>query len=68
MTVRFPARDALSSAPAGAVEAVMRAVAFEEGRFGVRANCVGPGIMADGDIAEAVMAATRATIPLRRLG
>jgi 3-oxoacyl-[acyl-carrier protein] reductase len=76
-TVRFPARDALSSAPKGAVEALMRAVAFEEGRFGVRANCVGPGIMADGmterlladgDFTEEAMAATRATIPLRRLG
>lgn len=76
-TVRFPARDSLSSAPKGAVEALVRAVAFEEGRFGVRANCVGPGIMGDGmterlvaegDFTEEVMAATRAMIPLRRLG
>jgi NAD(P)-dependent dehydrogenase (short-subunit alcohol dehydrogenase family) len=76
-TVRFPARDSLSSAPKGAVEALMRAVALEEGRFGVRANSVGPGIMgdgmterlvADGDFTEDVMAATRAMIPLRRLG
>jgi NAD(P)-dependent dehydrogenase (short-subunit alcohol dehydrogenase family) len=76
-TARFPARDSLSSAPKGAVEALMRAVAFEEGRFGVRANSVGPGIMgdgmterlvADGDVTDEVMAATRASIPLRRLG
>ncbi len=32
-TVRFPARDSLSSAPKGAVEAMMRAIAFEEGPF-----------------------------------
>jgi 3-oxoacyl-[acyl-carrier protein] reductase len=37
-TVRFPARDSLSSAPKGAVEGLVRAVAFEEGRFGVRAQ------------------------------
>ena len=76
-TVRFPARDSLSSAPKGAVEALMRAVALEEGRFGVRANSVGPGIMgdgmterlvADGDFTEEVLAATRRMIPLRRLG
>ena len=54
-TVRFPKRDALSSAPKGAVEALVRAVAKEEGRYGVRANCVGPGMMADG-MAETLMA------------
>ncbi len=47
-TVRFPKRDSLSSAPKGAVEALVRAIAKEEGRYGVRANCVGPGMMADG--------------------
>lgn len=76
-TVRFPARDSLSSAPKGAVEALIRAVAFEEGRFGVRANCVGPGIMGDGmtqrlvdtgDFPASVMDATRKMIPMRRLG
>ena len=76
-TVRFPARDSLSSIPKGAVEAMVRAIAFEEGRFGVRANCVGPGIMGDGmteklvetgDFTESVMEATRKMIPMRRLG
>jgi 3-oxoacyl-[acyl-carrier protein] reductase len=76
-TVRYPARDSLSSAPKGAVEALVRAIAFEEGRFGVRANCVGPGIMGDGmtqrlvetgDFTADVMEATRRMIPLRRLG
>ena len=54
-TARFPKRDSLSSAPKGAVEALVRAVAKEEGRYGVRANCVGPGMMADG-MAETLMA------------
>lgn len=76
-TARFPARDSLSSAPKGAVEALMRAIAFEEGRFGVRANCVGPGIMAggmterlmaDGDFTPSAVEATRQRIPLQRLG
>jgi NAD(P)-dependent dehydrogenase (short-subunit alcohol dehydrogenase family) len=76
-TARFPARDSLSSAPKGAVEALVRAIAFEEGRFGVRANCVGPGIMADGmterlvasgDFTPEVVEATRRMIPMRRLG
>ena len=53
-TARFPKRDSLSSVPKGAVEALVRAVAKEEGRYGVRANCVGPGMMADG-MAEALM-------------
>lgn len=38
---RYPARDILSVAPKAAVEAVVRGVAKEEGRFGVRANAVG---------------------------
>ncbi|MDE0653040.1 MAG: SDR family oxidoreductase [bacterium] len=54
-TERFPKRDSLSSAPKGAVEALVRAIAKEEGRYGVRANCVGPGLMADG-MAETLMA------------
>ena len=54
-TERFPKRDSLSSAPKGAVEALVRAIAKEEGRHGVRANCVGPGLMADG-MAETLMA------------
>lgn len=76
-TERFVKRDVLSSAPKGAVEAIVRALASEEGRFGVRANCVGPGILehgmvrelrASGDIDEGILEATVATIALRRLG
>ena len=47
-TTRFPVRDGLSSAPKAAVEALVRALAVEEGRYGVRANCVGPGMLTDG--------------------
>lgn len=37
--------DALSSIPKAGTEALCRAVAKEEGRYGVRANTVAPGIM-----------------------
>ena len=47
-TRQFPVRDVLSAAPKAAIEALVRAIAAEEGRYGVRANCVGPGILADG--------------------
>jgi 3-oxoacyl-[acyl-carrier protein] reductase len=76
-TARFPVRDGLSSAPKGAVEATVRAIAAEEGRFGVRANCVGPGMLTDGmaerligsgELDERALDAARANIPLRRFG
>jgi NAD(P)-dependent dehydrogenase (short-subunit alcohol dehydrogenase family) len=76
-TSRYPVRDGLSAGPKGAVEALVRGIAAEEGRFGVRANCVGPGmltdgmaarLMASGDLDEAALAVTRANIPLRRFG
>ncbi|WP_420639241.1 SDR family NAD(P)-dependent oxidoreductase [Candidatus Poriferisocius sp.] len=76
-TTVFPKRDALSSIPKGAVESLMRAVAVEEGRFGVRANCVGPGmledgmaarLMADGDLDDRALEVARQNIPLGRFG
>jgi 3-oxoacyl-[acyl-carrier protein] reductase len=51
-TRRHPARDGLSAGPKGAVEALARAFAAEEGRYGVRVNCVGPGMLTDGMSAE----------------
>ena len=51
---RYPVKDSLSAIPKGAVEALMRAVAAEEGRFGIRANSVGPGMMAAGMYYELV--------------
>jgi 3-oxoacyl-[acyl-carrier protein] reductase len=76
-TTRFPRRDGLSSSPKAAIEALVRAIALEEGRFGVRANCVGPGmlsdgmasrLMASGDLDERALEAARANIPLGRFG
>ncbi|PWJ27049.1 NAD(P)-dependent dehydrogenase (short-subunit alcohol dehydrogenase family) [Branchiibius hedensis] len=76
-TTRYPVRDGLSAAPKATIEALVRAVAAEEGRYGVRANCVGPGmltdgmaarLMADGELDDAALAVTRRNIPLRRFG
>lgn len=76
-TTRYPVRDALSSAPKAAIEALVRALAAEEGRFGIRVNAVGPGMLTDGmaarliasgDLDEAALAVTRRNIPLRRFG
>jgi 3-oxoacyl-[acyl-carrier protein] reductase len=76
-TTRFPVRDGLSSVPKGAVDAMARALAAEEGRFGIRANCVGPGMLTDGmaerliasgDLDERALDVARANIPLRTFG
>jgi NAD(P)-dependent dehydrogenase (short-subunit alcohol dehydrogenase family) len=76
-TSRFPVRDGLSSTPKAAIEALVRALAVEEGRFGVRANSVGPGMLTDGmaarliesgELDEKALAITRANIPLRQFG
>lgn len=76
-TRRFPVRDGLSSGTKGAVEAVARALAAEEGRFGIRVNCVGPGMLTDGmaqrlissgDLDDAALDVARRNIPLRRFG
>jgi len=76
-TRRYPVRDGLSAAPKGAVEAVVRGLAAEEGRFGVRFNCVGPGMLVDGmaerlissgDLDERALDVARNNIPMRRFG
>jgi NAD(P)-dependent dehydrogenase (short-subunit alcohol dehydrogenase family) len=76
-TRRFPVRDGLSSIPKAAVEATIRGIAAVEGRFGVRANTVGPGmltdgmaqrLMASGDLDERALDVARANIPMRRFG
>lgn len=76
-TGRFPVRDGLSTVPKAAVEAAVRGLAAEEGRFGVRANSVRPGmltdgmaqrLMASGDLDERALEAARANIPLRSFG
>ncbi|MEV0296001.1 SDR family oxidoreductase [Nocardia sp. NPDC050710] len=76
-TARFPVRDGLSTTPKAAVEALIRGIAAEEGRFGVRANCVGPGMTTDGmaerlissgELDDHALEAARANIPLRTFG
>lgn len=42
---KVPLRDICSAAPKAAIEMLMRGIALEEGRFGIRANCVGPGFV-----------------------
>jgi 3-oxoacyl-[acyl-carrier protein] reductase len=76
-TDRYPVRDGLSAAPKGAVEALVRALAAEEGRYGVRVNAVGPGMLTDGmasrlissgELDEEALAVARRNIPLHRFG
>lgn len=76
-TERYPVRDGLSAVPKAAVEATVRAIAAEEGRYGVRANSVGPGMLTDGmaerlissgDLGPDALAAARRTTPLRTFG
>jgi NAD(P)-dependent dehydrogenase (short-subunit alcohol dehydrogenase family) len=74
---RYAVKDVLSAAPKAAIEALVRGIAAEEGRFGVRANCVGVGVIEDGmyhklietgDFDERFLQATRDVVALRRLG
>ncbi|MCW2543362.1 MAG: 3-oxoacyl-[acyl-carrier protein] reductase [Frankiales bacterium] len=76
-TSRFATRDGLSSIPKAAVEAAVVAFAKEEGRFGVRFNSVGPGMLSDGmaerliangDLDDVALAAARKNIPLKTFG
>lgn len=53
-TDRYAIRDGLSAGPKAAIETLIKALAAEEGRFGVRANAVGPGMLSDG-MAERLM-------------
>ena len=74
---RFPPGDVLSLAPKAAIEALIRGIAREEGRNGVRANNVAVGVVDAGMFPKLVErgelsqewidAATRNT-PLRRFG
>jgi NAD(P)-dependent dehydrogenase (short-subunit alcohol dehydrogenase family) len=74
---RVPPRDIMSAAPKAAIEMLIRGVAREYGRFGIRANCVGPGWInaglgkhaLDHQLGEKERDAILAkTIPLRRFG
>jgi NAD(P)-dependent dehydrogenase (short-subunit alcohol dehydrogenase family) len=74
---RYATRDILSAAPKAALEQVTRAIAAEEGKFGVRANCVGVGtieagiwedLLSTGDYDDRALEAARRAIALRRFG
>jgi len=73
---RYAPRDVLSSAPKAAVEDVVKGIAREEGRFGVRANAVALGVIETGlflrfigrDIDERTVEAMRANTALKRFG
>jgi NAD(P)-dependent dehydrogenase (short-subunit alcohol dehydrogenase family) len=74
---RVPVRDIMSSAPKAAIEMIVKGVAKEYGRFGVRANCVGPGWINAGLGKQALNdkldektrdSIRRQTIPLQRFG
>jgi NAD(P)-dependent dehydrogenase (short-subunit alcohol dehydrogenase family) len=74
---RVVKKHVLSAPPKAAIEAIVRAIAVEEGRNGVRANCLGVGLITDGlydalaaqgHYDEAVLAAARREIALGTLG
>lgn len=73
---RHANRDVMSSAPKAAIEAIMRAIASEEGRHGIRANSVGCGItetglvdrlMENGEIDDVYLEGVRRNVPLGRM-
>lgn len=74
---RYAVRDILSAAPKAAIEALVKGLAAEEGRFGVRANAVGVGVITDGlyhalvesgDFDQRFLEASRQVMALKRLG
>ena len=70
---RFPPGDGLSVVPKAAVEALIKGVAREEGKHGVRANAVAVGVMDAGmfrriDFPPGWTEAALKRIPLGRLG
>lgn len=76
--VRYAPRDVLSSAPKAAIESIIKGIAFEEGRYGIRANAVGVGVIEgdgmwtalveSGDFSPAMLAAAKAGTALKKFG
>ena len=74
---RHANQDTMSSSPKAAIEALIRGVASEEGRNGIRANCVGCGIVDGAGLVERLtdegyfddsyFTAVRRNIPLGRM-
>ncbi|GAA1398342.1 3-oxoacyl-[acyl-carrier-protein] reductase [Pseudonocardia kongjuensis] len=74
---KHPPRDVLGVAPKAAIEALVRATAVEEGRFGIRANSVAVGmidagittrLIESGDLPPTAMEQVRRALPLKRFG
>lgn len=74
---RYARKDLLSAVPKAAIESIIRGVASEEGRFGVRANAVAVGALEDGmfhqmlaedDVDDTWIEKTLSVVALRRLG
>ncbi|CAH1660282.1 SDR family NAD(P)-dependent oxidoreductase [Chelatococcus asaccharovorans] len=72
----FPPGDAISAVPKAGIEVLTRAVAKEEGRYGIRGNSVAPGII-DAGLGHSlqdkvhtpeVWAQQKKRVPLRRFG
>lgn len=73
--VKHSPKDILSTAPKAGIEALVRGVAREEGRNGIRANTVALGVIDGGlmdrvwdQITPQMAEAMRHNIPLKRLG
>lgn len=71
----YSPKDVLSTAPKSGVEAVIKAIAREEGRAEIRANCVGIGVLDGGitgrfwpTLSEDFQSKMRNGNPLRRMG
>ncbi len=72
---RHPPMDILSTAPKAGIEALMRGIAREEGRYNIRANSVAPGVIDGGlfprlekQVSKEVIDAMRRNTALRRFG
>jgi NAD(P)-dependent dehydrogenase (short-subunit alcohol dehydrogenase family) len=73
--LRHPPKDTLSTVPKAGIEALVRAIAREEGRFGVRANAVSLGVVEAGhfhrvkdELTPEFIEAMKRNTALRRLG
>jgi NAD(P)-dependent dehydrogenase (short-subunit alcohol dehydrogenase family) len=75
-TYSFPPGDALSAVPKAAIEMLCKAIGREEGRNGIRANAVAPGIINAGLGTQfqetlfdpAIWEGQRKRVPLKRFG
>ncbi len=74
-TVRHPPMDILSTVPKAGIEALVRGIAREEGRYQIRANSVAPGIVDGGlflrlkeQVKPEFVDAMRRNTALRRFG